>query len=392
MKIVRTAKIKLDDVSVSEVLPTLQAYSAAYNLACQAGFEQKTHSQVKIHHLSYQKIREMFKLPSQLACSAISKASESLKSVLDSKNKYPKCPISVKHTSFRLDNGRAYTLFLNKKQGNALLLDGRKKFTLDIPVYYQQYFSNGWEYGSADLVVRDGKVYLHISVSKDIPAPIPSATSVIKAVDRGLRNIAATSDNKFYKSSKIQHTISLYQRLRSALQKKGTKSAKRHLVRLREQEQRFRADINHQISKQILSGMKPGDILVLEELKNIRIRSKYFNKKMRRLLNSWSFFQLEQFLTYKATAMGIIVVKVNPAYTSQTCSECGCCEKKNRSGSDFCCTSCGFKLNADLNASRNIRNLNIFGYMPNMWAPVNEPIVGEQPTSGTLLTNNQQIN
>jgi hypothetical protein len=52
---------------------------------------------------------------------------------------------------------------------------------------------------------------------------------------------------------------------------------------------------------------------------------------------------------------------VNPAYTSQTCSECGYCDSRNReSQADFECKQCHMSMNADLNAARNIlkRGLN----------------------------------
>ncbi|MCE7733967.1 MAG: transposase, partial [Candidatus Heimdallarchaeota archaeon] len=52
----------------------------------------------------------------------------------------------------------------------------------------------------------------------------------------------------------------------------------------------------------------------------------------------------------------IEVVYINPAYTSQRCSDCGFISKKNRNRANFACISCGFNLNSDLNASRNIEN------------------------------------
>lgn len=48
-------------------------------------------------------------------------------------------------------------------------------------------------------------------------------------------------------------------------------------------------------------------------------------------------------------------VRVDPAYTSQTCSECGNVSKESRrTQSKFVCVSCGFELNADINAAKNI--------------------------------------
>jgi putative transposase len=86
------------------------------------------------------------------------------------------------------------------------------------------------------------------------------------------------------------------------------------------QEQRFRADINHIISKNIVSSLNPGDTIVLEELTGIR--NKRLRKAQRTLLNNWSYFQLEQFITYKAMAKGIDVKHIDARYTSQRCSKC----------------------------------------------------------------------
>lgn len=50
-----------------------------------------------------------------------------------------------------------------------------------------------------------------------------------------------------------------------------------------------------------------------------------------------------------------LLMLVNSAYTSQTCSECGHCERNNReSQAEFHCKKCGIRMNADLNAAKNI--------------------------------------
>jgi putative transposase len=162
--------------------------------------------------------------------------------------------------------------------------------------------------------------------------------------------------------------------LRSKLQKKGTKSAKRHLKRLSGKERRFRADINHQISKQIIASLNPGDTIVLEELTGIR--NAKLRKQQRCLLNNWSFFQLEQFLKYKAMPKGIEIVYIDARYTSQRCSKCGFILKSNRkTQANFCCKQCGFKLNADLNASRNICIKHFESYKDSNEAGVEQPNV-----------------
>ena len=58
-----------------------------------------------------------------------------------------------------------------------------------------------------------------------------------------------------------------------------------------------------------------------------------------------------------ARKYGIAVSLVQSYYTSQTCPKCGCIDKENRKDQEhFECVDCGYKANADLNASRNIRN------------------------------------
>ena len=73
------------------------------------------------------------------------------------------------------------------------------------------------------------------------------------------------------------------------------------------------------------------------------------------ILRNWSFYELQQFITYKAAKYGIEVKKINPCYTSQVCSCCGYWEEGQRiDQAHFKCKSCGEELNADFNASRNI--------------------------------------
>lgn len=79
------------------------------------------------------------------------------------------------------------------------------------------------------------------------------------------------------------------------------------------------------------------------------------NRKKSFILRQWSYYQLQQYITYKANKYGIEVRKVDPKYTSQICSCCGNLEKGQRvDQAHFVCKSCGAKLNADFNAARNI--------------------------------------
>ena len=60
----------------------------------------------------------------------------------------------------------------------------------------------------------------------------------------------------------------------------------------------------------------------MEWLKDIRDKTKAWNKHMNRMVAGWGFYQLQQFVEYKAASFGISVEYMNPAYTSQTCHQC----------------------------------------------------------------------
>ncbi|CNG75677.1 IS605 family transposase OrfB [Mycobacterium tuberculosis] len=144
-------------------------------------------------------------------------------------------------------------------------------------------------------------------------------------------------------------------RLRTKLQRKGTRSAKRLLRHLSGREARFAADTNHRISKQIVTeAQRTTRGIALEDLGGIRARVR-LRKPQRVTLHSWSFAQLGAFIAYKARRAGVPVVFVDPRYTSQGCSACGHIHKRNRPDpATFNCTSCGFAEHADVNAARNI--------------------------------------
>src|SRR5262249_48253556 len=99
-----------------------------------------------------------------------------------------------------------------------------------------------------------------------------------------------------------------------------------------------------------------GSTIVLENLKAIRKRMKAKRRtQTKRRMHSWPFASLKAKIAYKAEEQGCTVVAVDPRHSSQACSRCGHTARNNRrSQSVFICRRCGYHLNADLNAARNI--------------------------------------
>jgi len=350
MKLTRTTKVKIE-TEPKTVFPTIEAYTTAYNHVCQTGWSDNDCNGVSLHHKTYQQCKTW--LPSQLSVSARMKATESLKAVKTRKRKGLKvsCPQS-KQISVRYDSN-SYNVWFDRKELSLSTIDGRKRFGFQVPPNFLKY--KNWRRKSAELFIRGRKVFLAIVFETDVVDVQP--TQKVVGIDRGIKKIAVTSENQFFGGGQVKKVVRRYRSLRKRLQSKGTRSAKRHLRHLRRKENRFRRDMNHCVSKKIVESLPPGTTIALEDLKNIRKNSKKFRKEQRFWINGWSFFQLESFLTYKAAEKGCFIDFVDARYTSQKCSICGHIERGNRvKQSLFKCKHCGFSLNADLNASRNIRN------------------------------------
>ena len=158
--------------------------------------------------------------------------------------------------------------------------------------------------------------------------------------------IANETTGKVLKLSKKANHIHLkYKNSRKKLQKQ---SRYKQVKKIKNRESRIVRDLNHKISRRIVDeAVKNRAGIVLEDLKGIR-KTKKQAKSFKYSLNSWSFFQLKQFLEYKAKLLGIPVVKIDPRYTSQQCGRCGLLGE--RTGKKFKC-SCGNVEHADVNAA-----------------------------------------
>lgn len=128
----------------------------------------------------------------------------------------------------------------------------------------------------------------------------------------------------------------------------GRKKKMRSMDRFTKTEKNFATTYNHMVSKRVV------DFAIKNKAKYINLENLKGFDKDKTILRNWSYFQLQQFITYKADKYGIIVRKINPYHTSQICSCCGHWEEDQRNGRKFKCKLCGFEENADFNAARNI--------------------------------------
>src|SRR5712692_2129545 len=286
-------------------------------------------------------------------------------------------PIRYDARSYRLAEGAASLASVN----------GRQVVRFAANPHAVQVLARAVGFDSADLILRDSKLSLHVVVT--LPDKEFTDTGVAIGVDLGLSRPAVTSHARFLGARCWREVDRRYFRRRRALQAKGTRSSKRALRKLRGKVNRFRRDCDHVLSKRIVESVRPGTTIDVENLTDIRTRVKQRGRAARRRLHSWSFAQIRRFLEYKAQDAGCRVVGVDPRHTSQRCSGCGHIERGNRKGARFWCRVCGRQDNADRNAALNIRDRHLVGWSsgPTGGPPVNWPIVWESVEFQHVSTN-----
>lgn len=230
--------------------------------------------------------------------------------------------------------------------------------------HFAGYLNVSYQLGTAKLVELKGRWYLHIPVTKAVEDFQKECVRQVVGIDRGLRFLAVSYDEqgktKFVSGKKIATKRHKFQEVRKQLQAKGTKSAKRKLKAISGRENRWMSDVNHQISKTLVQKYGKDTLFVLEDLAGVSFEESNLSRtaKQNYDLWSWSFYQLEQFLTYKAHENRSEVLKVSAKYTSQRCPKCGIIRKANRDHHKhlYSC-QCGYKSNDDRIGAMNIQLL-----------------------------------
>ena len=270
-------------------------------------------------------------------------------------------PISFNRPQVDLQRNRDWS-YLSSGQLSINTLDGRVKVD-PICHGFSQYFDGTWKFGLARLLKSSGKWYLHISATKEVADFDKQTVKHVVGIDRGLRFLATSFDEQgkttFFDSQAIMRKRAKYQKLRATLQAKGTKSAKRHLKKLSGRENRWISDVNHCLSKTLVQKYSANTLFVLENLNGVSFERTDLPKALRNQNKSWAFYQLEQFLTYKAHLHNSEVVEVSAKYTSQRCPKCGVIKKDNRHHEkhEYHCNNCGYCSNDDRIGAMNIQLL-----------------------------------
>ncbi|MFF0702779.1 RNA-guided endonuclease InsQ/TnpB family protein [Streptomyces tendae] len=367
MKLVVRVKLLPTPVQAAALAATLHACNDAAAWVAEVAFAKNARRPLELRKHTYLPIREQWGLGAQAAQHVVKKTCDAyatLKSNLRN-GRYGQ-PGSRRHTracgkpiTFRPEAAQPYDdrmLSWQHAQRTVSIWStvGRLKGVAFAGQDEQLAVLARHRQGESDLVRQGGKWFLIATC--EIPEEDLNAHPVgFLGVDLGIVNIAATSDGVRHSGRRVNRKRENDRALRSKLQKKATKSAKRRAKKYAGKEARRNKDINHKISKRIVAeAERTGRGIALEELTGIRGRAR-LRKPQRATLHCWPFAQLVAFIAYKARRAGVPVICVDPAYTSQECSQCHHTERGNRPAQAvFACRSCGFVEHADHNSSHNI--------------------------------------
>ena len=358
-----TAKIQILATSENKELlnRTMSVYADACNYVSDYVFRTHDLKQFSLNKTLYSILRERFGLKSQMAQSVFKTVIARYKTILENQKKWIKP--SFKKPQYDLVWNRDYSLVRNYFSVNTLM--GRVKlpyFTKGMSKYFNH---DIYKFGTAKLVNKHGKYFLHIPVTYEVEESNISDICNVVGIDRGINFVVATYDSKhksgFVSGKAIKQKRANYSRLRKELQMRHTPSARRRIKAIGSRENRWMQDVNHCVSKALVEKNPKHTLFVLEDLSSIRNATERVKTKERYVSVSWSFYDLEQKLIYKAKQKQSTVIKVNPAYTSQCCPICGHIEKSNRNKKIhlFTCKNCGYKSNDDRIGAMNLYRMGI---------------------------------
>ena len=356
MKLTLLVKLAPDDEQYSLLLQAMEKFNEACDDIAKVAYQNKLANNWALHKLVYYRIREQYGLSAQMTVRAIGKVVESYKR---DKNKLCK---------FKPHGAMIYDERILSWKGleyaSILTLEGRIKVPIRIGEYQRARMDR--LKGQADLLLRNGVFYLAATI--DAPEETPYDPVGTLGIDLGLKYLCYDSDGGYYSGKRVDEVRERNAILKADLQSCGTKSAKRHLKRLSGKESRFKRDVNHVISKNLVAKAKGTQRrIALEDLKGIR-RGVSARRSQRSRVHSWGFHQLRHFVEYKARLEGVQVIPVYPRGTSHICPACGVEDRRNRPERDlFRCVGCGYAGHADHVAAINIAAR----------ANVNRPIVSE---------------
>ena len=355
-----------------KIIQVLQEQRFAWNECSKVKFTHVTkNSIVELHNKFYSEFRKKNpEIPSQVIISAEQSVLSSYRSIKSNKQKVGKAP-EKKKLSIRLDK-RTYSY----KNGIFSIISLEKRVKCSPYIYPKlQELISKYRFCDPLLFEKNGEVW--ICLTFNIPETLPQ-NKLALGIDLGCRVNAATSEGNLYIDKKFngEKRKLRFNKRRLQSKSKTSKSAKRHLKKLKRKEANKNKNFSHNLANKLIKDTK-ADTLVLENLKSLKVKKNKHENKNR--ISQVPIYQLKQILTYKALLNEKTVIEVCPSYTSQIDSQT---DKKDgvRKGRRYYSKS-GKIYDSDINGAINIglRSKLPVSQTKNLTygqANVNSPIVG----------------
>jgi IS605 OrfB family transposase len=321
-------------------------------------------SAIALHHAMYAKV--IGTLNSQMTCSAIRLTAGAYVSAR-SNSKPAQSPFQFH---------KAPALFLVGARGrdadfrtdgtlSIWTVAGRKHISYTVPKAFQATLAAATEIDSLTVIERHGRLLGRVTVTLDAPEPVGihpvgvdlNETNALVAVDPDGKTLFVSgkavkvANKRNYKTRKrVQQKLATHK-----AEHMDTRSVRRVLKRLGRKRSHRTRTFAQTTAKQLVTFASPDAVLVFEALTVPQPHKGVVKSKAtRRRLAVWQRQLIRQAVERKAQEVGMVVMTVNPAYTSQQCSRCGLLGVRKRHA--FTCPSCGHTAHADVNAAVNIRN------------------------------------
>ncbi|MFC6872694.1 RNA-guided endonuclease InsQ/TnpB family protein [Halobellus marinus] len=372
MEVRRTAAVKLivpdercDDLHESARQFLYCANRAADYCWAESSYKDCVTANTTARDALYGELREETDLTANLVQEAIRRAVQATKGVVE-RWKQGKRVSQPEFTSWSmLYDKRSATFYRNNVSLSTVngRVECEYELPSDSPTPYEQYvLSEDYEFRASTLQYDKAtdEFYFHITTQKvdsgggdDVEGSADTGHQTVLGIDLGVNSLAVSSTGRFWQGDDYDHWCREFEKRRGEMQQRGTQAAHNALLRLGKREEAWRKQYIHTVANDIVSEAVEHDcdVIVFEDLTDIRERLPHAKWH-----HVWAFRRLFEYVSYKAPERDVSVEQVEPNHTSQRCSrtDCGFTHDSNRDGEHFCCLKCGYEVNADYNAAKNI--------------------------------------
>lgn len=240
-----------------------------------------------------------------------------------------------------------------KERRNGFKIDGRRLRLFGIGrVAVRWHRQIKGEIKTLRVKCKVGKWYAYLACEVG-PKPLPKIGEAV-GIDVGIHHLLATSDGQIYENPhwyrESQARLRRIQR-KVSRREKGSNRRRKAVLELQRVHEHISSQRMDYIRKAVLGLVRDYDVIAIESLRiNNMVRNHCLSKSI--MDAGWGYFK--QHLMSKAAEAGREVIKVNPAYTSKTCSNCGAIFMNLTLSDRTIKCGCGLHLDRDVNAAINI--------------------------------------